>query len=151
MFVSSTHTVFYSIEKAIKAYRKFAQKRLNEVVSDITLDQALLLLLIAEQPECSQRDMAEQLFKDDASMTRMVNLLVKNGFVTRKKHPSDQRRTLLHVSIKGQETLQTLRPVISGNREVALHRLDARQVSTVQVVLDRIAVNCDKASSGMAT
>jgi len=80
MFVPPTHTIFYSIEKAIKSYRKLAQKRISEVVPDITLDQALLLLLIEDQPKLSQVKLAGLLFKDYASMTRMIVLLIQNGF-----------------------------------------------------------------------
>lgn len=148
MFVSSTQTVFYSIEKAIKTYRKFAQKRLTEVVPDITLDQAILLLLIEAQPDGSQRDLAVQLFKDDASMTRMVDLLVKNGFITRQKHDSDKRRTLLAISAKGKHTLKSLRPVIAGNRLQALQGLDKHHISTVQEVLNRISANCHQGMTG---
>ena len=78
-----TQTIFYTIENAIKQYRKISQKRIQEVVNDITIDQALVLTIIEGNPEFTQIDIAELLFKDYASMTRMINLLVKNRHLSR--------------------------------------------------------------------
>ncbi len=40
--INPKHTVFYSIEKAIKTYRQFAQRRLSVRNIDITIDQLLV-------------------------------------------------------------------------------------------------------------
>lgn len=148
MFVTPTHTIFYTIEKAIKTYRKFAQKRLSAIAGDITLDQALLLLLIDEQPRLSQVEMSEMLFKDHASLTRMIALLVQNDYLKRGEHPSDGRRSRLIISPKGKQVLQRLKPVIADNRIEALQGIDLASLNDLGDTLKIIIHNCEKAASG---
>ena len=47
-------TVFYTIDKTIKSYRKFAQKNISKVVNDITIDQKLILHYLNDYPELNQ-------------------------------------------------------------------------------------------------
>ncbi len=143
MFVPPTNTVFYSIEKAIKSYRKLAQKRISEVAPDITLDQALLLLLIEDQPKLSQVRLAGLLFKDYASMTRMIVLLIQNGFLQRNPHPTDGRRSRLIITVKGTIILDDLRKVISRNRETAISGLTTEQLENLKAGLLIISQNCE--------
>jgi DNA-binding MarR family transcriptional regulator len=144
MFALPTETIFYSIEKAIKSYRKFAQKRISEIAPDITLDQALLLFLIDDQPELSQVQLAKLLFKDYASMTRMIVLLVQNGFLQRKPHPTDGRRSRLTITSKGKKVLNSLRQLIARNRETAIAGLTPEQLDTLKTALLAISANCEE-------
>ena len=143
MFVTPTHTLFYSIEKAIKTYRKFAQKRLNEVAADITLDQALLLLLIDENSMRSQVQMADALFKDEASLTRMIVLLVHNGYLQKTGHPNDGRRTRLSLTAKSKRTLEMLRPIIAANRRMALNNIPTKELDILENTLVALIDNCE--------
>jgi DNA-binding MarR family transcriptional regulator len=143
-FVPPTNTIYYSIEKAIKTYRKFAQKQLSKVVPDITLDQALLLLLISEQPNLSQVDMADLLFKDHASLTRMINLLKKNGYLYKERHPTDGRRSFLRPTEKARISLGRLRPVIAVNRNIGLSGITGEQKEILQKTLETITENCTR-------
>lgn len=147
MFIPPTNTVFYSIERAIKSYRKLAQKRISEVDPDITLDQTLLLLLIEDQPKLSQVRLAGLLFKDYASMTRMIVLLIQNGFLQRNPHPTDGRRSRLIITAKGKKILVELRQVISWNRETALSGLTTDQLEDLKSGLLVISQNCETAIS----
>src|SRR6218665_55699 len=85
-------TFFYHLETAIKSYRQHAQAQLNENRLDITVDQWLVLKTISDYPEITQKELAENVFKDQASITRIVDLLVKRGYISRKPN-SDNRRS----------------------------------------------------------
>ena len=71
--------LFYYIEKAIKSYRQFAQRELKNAGLSITVDQWLTLNCLHENPDMSQKELAETIFKDNASITRIIELLVKKG------------------------------------------------------------------------
>jgi DNA-binding MarR family transcriptional regulator len=51
--------LFYYIEKAIKTYRQFAQRELKNEGLTITVDQWLTLNCLKENPEMSQKELAE--------------------------------------------------------------------------------------------
>ena len=77
------NTVIYTIEKAIKEYRKFGHSNIKKVTKDITIDQGLVLIILDQNPTLPQKEIAELVFKDDASMTRMIDLMVKKEYLKR--------------------------------------------------------------------
>jgi DNA-binding MarR family transcriptional regulator len=141
-FKAPTDVVIYSIEKAIKTYRKFAQNNIRKIESNITVDQALLLILLQNRPELTQVEMAEVLFKDYASITRMIELMVKNDYLTREENQEDRRRKELTISKKGAEIIKKLFPVIDENRNTALKGLSQSEIEQLDSLLNKIINNC---------
>ncbi|MDB4293347.1 MarR family transcriptional regulator [Maribacter sp.] len=138
-----TDIVIYSIEKAIKTYRKFAQSNIRKIESNITIDQALLLILLQSRPELTQVEMAEVLFKDYASITRMIELMVKNEYLTRNESQEDRRRKELIISKKGENIIKKLFPVIEENRNTALKGLSQSEIEQLDTLLKKITNNCN--------
>lgn len=137
-----TGTVLYSIEQAIKEYRKVSQKNIAKIVSDITVDQCLLLIILNENADYSQKEIAELLFKDNASITRIIELMVKKNYLSRKAHESDRRKFNLEITKKGKETIELLSPIIRTNRETALNGLTLKEIDLLDQILNKIITNC---------
>ena len=78
---------FYTLDKSIKTYRQFAQRNMLNKGFELTVDQWLVLKAIMDDPDRNQQEVAEVAFKDFASVTRIIELLVKKGFLTRAIHP----------------------------------------------------------------
>ncbi|WP_130735388.1 MarR family winged helix-turn-helix transcriptional regulator [Flavobacterium sp. J27] len=143
-FVTPTKTVLYTIEKTIKEYRKFAQINISKKVSNITIDQALVLLLINENPDSNQKELAHLIFKDYASMTRIIELLVKRGYLERTTNVTDRRRHNLILTKKGKHTIEVITPIIESNRKEALAGLLEKQIAELHNTLHMIINNCTK-------
>lgn len=135
--------LFYTLEKAIKSYRQFAQRRLNELNQDITIDQWLTLKTIHDNPGISQKEIAVGVFKDQASITRIIDALVQKGFLQRKSSLQDRRRFDLELSSLGENVLDELYPVIQKNRNIALGGFNNEDVRKLQDQLERIIQNCN--------
>ena len=135
--------LFYTLEKAIKSYRQFAQRRLNELNHDITIDQWLTLKTIHDNPGISQKEIAVGVFKDQASITRIIDALVQKGFLQRKSSLQDRRRFDLELSSLGENVLDELFPVIQKNRNIALGGFNNEDVRTLKDQLERIIQNCN--------
>ncbi len=73
--------IFYTLERSIKTYRQFAQKNITGGGFNITIDQWLVLKTIQENSTISQQQLDAKVFKDFASVTRIIELLVKNGYL----------------------------------------------------------------------
>lgn len=141
---SFRHTVFYAIERTIKEYRRFALAGLQKDFPDLTVNQGLLLSLVAEAPDASQVEMADILFKDVAAITRMVELLVKRGYLKRVPHLEDRRRNVLALTQEGQLIVKKLTTIIRQNRAQALNGLSTTEQQELQRLLEKVAANCQK-------
>ena len=135
-------TIFYALEKAIRSYRHLAQRHISTISPDITLDQWLVLKTIHEHPGLSQKELANMVFKDHASMTRMIDALVKKGFLQRQVHPEDRRRYDLSITDNGIELLGLLVPVVQTYRNQALNGINNEELKILQNILFRITENC---------
>jgi len=135
--------LFYSLEAAIKAYRRFAQARLQAAGIDITIDQWLVLKTIHESADLTLQQVGVAVFKDFASITRIVQLLERKGLLRRKPHPTDGRRSELVLTSAGESVIRTVEPVAQANRRQALDGIDAKEIARLREVLKRITENCD--------
>lgn len=136
--------IFYKIEKAIRIYRQFAQRQIKNAGFAITIDQWLTIKNILENPGIKQQELAENVFKDNASITRIIELLVKAKYLKRKIHKKDRRRTELIVTREGEEIVDKVSAVVLQNREQALEGISREEMLTVDNVLKIIVENCQK-------
>jgi len=135
-------TLFYALEKSIKSYRQFAQARISDAGVHITIDQWLVLRTLQENPDVTLQQIGVMVFKDFASITRIVQLLVAKGFVRRRKHAQDGRRSALTLTSAGEKTIRALQPIIRGNRRSALRGISPAEVTRAHALLEDIVANC---------
>jgi DNA-binding MarR family transcriptional regulator len=137
-----TGTVLYTIEQTIKEYRKISQKNIEKIVSDITVDQCLVLIILNEDSDFSQKEIADLIFKDKASITRIVELMVKKDYLIRGMNELDRRKFNLEITEKGKNTIELLSPIIKQNRKTALFGLSANEIELLDKILCKIISNC---------
>ncbi|HEY8398517.1 MAG TPA: MarR family transcriptional regulator [Flavihumibacter sp.] len=135
-------TFFYVLERAIKSYRQMAQRKISQEFGDITVDQLLVLQTMKDQPELTQQQIALAVFKDYASITRIIDLLVRKGFINRTGHPTDRRRFELTLTAEAEDLLAAVHPRIMKNRKIALNGISQDEISIARKVLAAITENC---------
>lgn len=134
--------VFYSIEKAIKTYRQYAQKQIKSANLNITIDQWLIMKSLVDNPGISQQEIAERVFKDNASVTRIIDLLVKASYLKRTINKTDKRRSVLKVTDEGKKIINSVYKVVLKNRETALKGISKKDIEITETVLHAIISNC---------
>ena len=134
--------LFYYIEKAIKTYRQFAQRELKNAGLNITVDQWLTLNCLNENPDISQKELAETVFKDTASITRIIELLVKAKYLKRTIHKEVRRKSNLIITELGHETIQAASIVVNKYRNAALKGIGIAKEDHVKMVMKTIINNC---------
>lgn len=133
---------FYTLEKSIKVYRKYAQSQIATKGFDITIDQWLILKTLEESEQFSQKQIAELVFKDEASLTRIVELLVKKKYIKRKIGSTDRRKFELEITETGRSVLKSLNPIIIKNRKQALKGIDSNDLAALKFQLEKVINNC---------
>lgn len=137
-----SETIFHTIESTIKAYRKFAQKNISAEIENITIDQSITLIYLAKFPDLTQNELADLLFKDNASLTRIINTMVKHGFLHRSVNEQDRRRYMLEITSQGEKVLEIMSDIISNNRAKALSGITKTELKQLNTILDKIKTNC---------
>ncbi len=134
--------IFYSMDKCIRTYRMYAQKKLKENGFKITIDQWLVIKVLMENPGISQQSIAEKVFKDNASVTRIIELLVKSGYLSRNQHEKDRRKSALKITTSGKKVIEDVQNLVYKNRKTALHGINQEELEILQKLLVKISANC---------
>lgn len=134
--------IFYNIDKAIRAYRNYAQRQLKAHGYTITIDQWLIIKAILENPGITQNEIGDLVFKDNASVTRMIDLMVKSEYIIRKVHPEDRRKTNLEVTDSGVKVIKEVQNIVEKNRKTALKGVSNNELEVMYSALLKISENC---------
>ncbi|GAB5554572.1 MAG: hypothetical protein Sapg2KO_41630 [Saprospiraceae bacterium] len=141
-FTLPRNTIFYELERTIKLYRKLSQDHIDQTGYDVSVNQLILLIQIVKNPKLTQVELSEVIFKDFASIARMVDLLVKKDFLKRTENPKDRRKKDLIPTPKGIKMVNELVPVINNYRALALKGIDPDEVAKTLKLLETLADNC---------
>lgn len=136
------NVIFYNIEQAIKTYRMYAQKQIKSHDLKITIDQWLVLKSLKENPKATQQELAETVFKDTASITRIIDLLVKSEFVEREINLNDRRKFDLKITSNGEKILSKTHSIVLENRKKALNGISENDIKILNETLQKITKNC---------
>ncbi|MFI6585896.1 MarR family winged helix-turn-helix transcriptional regulator [Embleya sp. NPDC050493] len=91
-----------------------AQRRLTRTLThtlaeeNCTFDQWLVLRALGDGEGRSMGDLAQSLLIPHASLTRLVDALVDNGWIYRRQSGTDRRRITAHLSRRGHDRLTRL-------------------------------------------
>lgn len=134
--------IFFSIDQCLKRLRSYSTRTFANAGYDLTVDQWLVLKRVFDSNgEVNQTDIAEMLGKDGASVTRILDLLVKKDLLYRQMNEVDRRKFDLVMTPKGNTYVQELTPLVQAIRATALHNVSEAEVLVLRSVLEKIAAN----------
>jgi DNA-binding MarR family transcriptional regulator len=107
------------------------------------VDQWLILKNLSENDSLSQTELAQLVFKDHPTLTRIIDILCKKGYVQRHPHPMDRRSFQLQLTETGENKVGELKPQISEIRQKAWKNLGANDFNEFKRILDTIYQNLE--------
>jgi MarR family transcriptional regulator, transcriptional regulator for hemolysin len=134
--------LFYLLEKANKMVRRHAEQLFQAEGFDLTIDQWLTLKKVHDAGQISQVAIADALFKDKASITRILTLL-KNKRLIQKISGTDKRVSFVTLSPKGKELVQRLLTPVMATRAKAIAHFSIREIAQLKNSLETICRNVE--------
>jgi len=110
---SDQRAYFFKIDTTIKKIRSALQKKLNERGIDLTVDQWVLVDHISRDEGISQNVLAEITYKDPPTVTRIIDLLERKGFVQRRMAVGDRRKFNIFMTEAGMKIREEAFPVVA--------------------------------------
>jgi DNA-binding MarR family transcriptional regulator len=126
---------------SVKAKVRFEFQRRG---CDVTVDQWVILCALWEKDGVSHAQLTEKTYKDRPTVTRMIDLLEKKGFVYRKRSSIDKRIYRIYLTPKGKSFRSVLVPVVLDLHEVVLRGFSESEVELLYSLLDRVYKNTKK-------
>ena len=131
------------LDRTARRVKQYAQQKFKELDFNVTVDQWLVLKHLNDDEEMKQNELAEKLFKDNPTLTRIIDLLCEKGLTIRKQHPSDRRSFYVALTKQGRSKVELMKPKIQKIRLKAWEGLSREDFKHFQKVLDTIYKNLE--------
>ena len=110
---------------------------------NVTHEQWPLLKWLWEKDGISQKDLSEKSFKDQPTITRILDKLERRGLIRRQANSADRRVSLIYLTNEGHEIRDSLIPLARQALEQALLGLSEQEQAQLKNLLNRIGDNLD--------
>lgn len=117
------------IRKLVRAFQMFERDQVR--VLGFTFSQCYALLEVAREEGLSMNDLSDRMNLDGSTMTRVVDILVRDGWLERARPEVDRRVVRVSLTGKGREMASRLEENIEAYYRKVLENLPAGQVDTV--------------------
>jgi DNA-binding MarR family transcriptional regulator len=131
------------LDRTARKVKQYAQQKFNELNFNITVDQWLVLKQAYEHDKIKQHELAELLFKDNPTLTRILDLLCEKGLMVRKLHPDDRRSFTVELTREGKKKVEQMIPKIKEIRLQAWKGLSEKDFNHLKKTLNTIYQNLE--------
>lgn len=133
----------FLLDRTARRVKQYAQQKFKEMELNITVDQWLVLKHLYENKRMKQNELAELLFKDNPTFTRIIDLLCEKSLTVRKQNPADRRSFHVELTKQGKKKVEQLKPKIQKIRLKAWEGLSRDDFTQFKSVLDTIYNNLE--------
>ncbi|PSL02563.1 MarR family winged helix-turn-helix transcriptional regulator [Cecembia rubra] len=133
----------FLLDRTARRVKQYAQRKFKLEDFDLTVDQWLVMKNLSENELLSQTELAQMVFKDQPTLTRIIDILSKKGYVERIPHPQDRRSFQLVLTETGKLKVKELKPKVAFIREKAWENLNERDFEEFKRILNTIYKNLE--------
>ncbi|WP_340023137.1 MarR family transcriptional regulator [Paenibacillus sp. FSL K6-1096] len=127
--LGSTHRrISVSFARALKPY-------------DITPEQWSTLMIICDRSGMNQKEVADTAAKDQPTTARIVELLLRKGFIRKSPNPGDRRAFQLYATEEGRALIESTVALERQATNAAVAGLSAQQLEELRSMLEHIYHN----------
>ncbi len=131
------------LDRTARRVKQFAQASFSTHGIDLTVDQWSVIKTLYEHQDLTHKDLSEKCGKDQPTMTRIVDLLLKKGYVQRIVHPNDRRSLHIQLTEAGQKQAKSLAPLVKDFRMKAWENLTEEDFENFTRILNTIYNNLE--------
>lgn len=130
---------FFWMDRAMKAQRKAKNRLFKELGINLTPDQWIIVKSLSEITGQTQRELADAVSKDPASITRSLDLLEKEQLIERRS--ADRRSFTVHLTKPGNELVDRVIPEAVKYRKKGIAGISEEEMKVFKKVLGTIYEN----------
>ena len=122
--------------------RGFSTQTFTEKEFELTPDQYVILNLLLENDEIMyQRQLAEIMFKDRANISRIIDIMHRNGLIEKIPDSNGRRIYKLVVTEKGKEIRNRVLPTDKELRAVITENISEEELNSIFHILEKMNKN----------
>lgn len=137
-------TCLIALRRILRATESYARDLAQS--AGLTAVQFRALQLIAERGRCTATEISHRMIISQATVTSLVDKLVKRGFVTREKSSTDRRQTNILLTELGRATVDNAPDALQQQFVAKFEAMEDWEQSMVVASLERVAAMLNAAN-----
>ena len=129
------------LERTIRTIKNQQLQKLKENNIDLTIEQWIVLLGVSNHEGSTQKEIAEQTIKDTANVKRIVDQIVKKGYVKKETDSTDLIKTQLTLTTEGHQIISKALPLMDDIRQKGLIDVSEKEFDYLLSTLKKIYHN----------
>ena len=110
---------------------------------NLTFEQWTVLNVLYEEPGIIQSEIAVKTYKDKTNITRILDVLSKNGYIIRDRTGNDRRSSSIYLTESGKNIFDDLIPSIRSINEEFKKGISDEELKVFTNVLEKIYKNAE--------
>lgn len=123
---------------ASQLLKKRMHRRIHEFNRNITIEQISVLEMLKAHGSLNMSELARLNFKENAAITRMVDILEREGYVQRNPSPNDRRVWEIAIQAEGLAILNKLTPFIIEELKEATSCITKEEYNEAMRIMKKI-------------
>lgn len=123
------------------AYRQFIQNKFREHNVNLTFEMLQVLACLWNQDGINQQEIANITVKDKASMTYLIDNLVKRDLVYRIEDCNDRRNKLIYLTKEGISIREQIQPFLDEMYKAAGMNIDSMALQQCMSIMEQVEKN----------
>lgn len=123
---------------ATQLLKRRMQHRIQKLGLNITIEQLGLLEVLNLHGSMNMTGLAKHLVKENAVITRMVDILERERYVERKPSTNDRRAWEIHITTKGTSAFNKLIPAIIEEVKLATSCITKEEYDEAMRIIKKI-------------
>ncbi len=121
--------------------RIYSRQCFRENNFDITPEQFVVIEVLMHRDGLYQRQLSEITLKDRPNITRIINILEKNGYVNRVADKNKRKVFKIYLTDKAKNLFPALAQVVKEYRKTMTEGIDKNDLETCMSVLNKVLDN----------
>ena len=119
------------------------QRSINEHGYPVTIHQWRILQKLHEQDGLVQVELGRLLEKNGPNVTRILDVMEKNGLINREPDPHDRRKYLIFLTLRGKKMHENIAPLSKAAREKAFGTLSENDFRQFHAIITQVFHNLE--------
>lgn len=143
-----TESIIYLMEQTVTYFRIKGAQFFNQLNIGITIDQFVALDAIYSNEDICQRDLSKLILKDRSNTGRILNILEKNGFITRSIETKGKRLVKkIYITDNGRKIIEDNQPRLRSAFAKVLGEVPDEEFATLRQILNKLKDSLSKTTS----
>ena len=133
------------IGKSASAFHRYMQVYISRSLLNgryaIGPGQLYVLMVIAHNQGLCQKEIAQQLMIEKATVAKAVKTLVNTGYIRTESDPLDKRQVRVFLSDRGRNIMPSILHFLDGMNQIILKDFNRKEITMVYNFLERMNHN----------